>query len=455
MYLHTRLLLGILAVTLFALLVSVLVPLGSMRQDVSRETDASMQLASLLLDIEASIRGSDSGEAARSAAAREVQRAVHLRHVSVALVDGGGAPIAATPNDTPSGGTLARLLLPSGPQRVLAYPLSYRGEPLGSLRVHSNPLSEFEELEERVTSDIALLAVAILAMAISIYWMVRRGLRPVGQINGALTRLAGGDLNTRLPHFRLKDLDEICDRFNYCAAALQEAAATRRELMRRVIDVEEEERTRLARELHDELGQSLTAIKVDAAYIAREAAGSAPKIQACAQGIERLSREVMELTRGMLARLRPHGLETVGLRASLQELVDGWRMRMTERFSCALAFAGPVNSLSSDLNITLYRLVQECLTNAVRHSSARTLAIELLVEEAAPRRARRVWLRVHEEGGAPDPPVMSSNGMGLLGMRERVEARGGELECHVRHGSGVALEAWMPIEEPDPEVIDV
>lgn len=455
MHLHTRLLLGILAVTLFALLVSVLVPLGSMRKDVSRETDASMQLASLLLDIEASIRDSGSSGAARSAAASEVRRAAHLRHVSVALLDERRAAIAATPNDTPSAGALARLLLPGGAQRLLAYPLTYRGEFLGSLQVHSNPLSEFEELEDRVTSDIALLAVAILAMAISIYWMVRRGLRPVAQINAALTRLAGGDLNTRLPHFRLKDLDQICDRFNHCATALQEAAATHRELMRRVIDVQEQERTHLARELHDELGQSLTAITVDAAYIAREAAGSAPQIEACAQGIERLGREVMELTRGMLARLRPHGLESMGLRESLQELVSGWRMRMTERFSCSLVVSGPVSSLSSDLNINLYRLVQECLTNAVRHSSARTVAIELLVEEVAPRRrARRVWLRVHEDGGGGETPAMNSDGMGLLGMRERVEARGGQLEVRIGHGSGMMLEAWLPLEEPDPEVLD-
>ena len=127
------------------------------------------------------------------------------------------------------------------------------------------------------------------------------------------------------------------DRFNHCAAALQEAAATAaRADLRRVIDVEEEERTRLARELHDELGQSLTAIKVDAAYIAREAASSAPKIVACAQGIERLSSKVMELIRSMLARLRPHGLETVGLRESLQDLVSGWQARVAERFSCSL-----------------------------------------------------------------------------------------------------------------------
>jgi signal transduction histidine kinase len=374
--------------------------------------------------------------------------------VSLALLDAEGAAIATTPNDTPAGGWIARLLLPHGTERALAYPLSYRGATLGALRVRSNPLSEFEELEDRVSSDIALLAVAILAMAISIYWMVRRGLRPVGEIKDALTRLADGELETRLPHFRLKDLDEICDRFNHCAATLQDSAATRRELMRRVIDVEEEERTRLARELHDELGQSLTAIKVDAAYIAREAAGNAPKIQLCAQGIERLSREVMELTRGMLARLRPHGLESVGLRESLQELVSGWQARVAERFSCSLVVNGPVDLLSPDLNITLYRLVQECLTNAVRHSSARAVALEVAVDAGLAGAKPRVWLRVRESGVTDAAGAMSPHGMGLLGMRERVEARGGQLSISLQAGSGLMLEAWMPIEERGAEAID-
>ena len=97
MYLQTRLLLGILAVTLFALLVSVLVPLASLRQDVSRETEASMQLSSLLLDIEAEIRASDSAATAAAGAAQKVRAARHLRHVSVTLTDPAGAPLAATP----------------------------------------------------------------------------------------------------------------------------------------------------------------------------------------------------------------------------------------------------------------------------------------------------------------------------------------------------------------------
>ncbi len=445
MYLHTRLLLGILAITLLALAVSVAVPLASLRQDVSRETGASLQLAHLLFDIEAAARDSDSAQAARAAAVQEIRQAQHLRHVSLALEDPEGHVLASTPGGRPAQSWLSHLLLPKETGPAANYPVSYRGEPLGALRVQANPLSEFEELEDRVTSDMALLALAILAMAVSIYLMVRRGLRPVGQIKEALTRLAGGDLEARLPRFDLKDLGEIGEGFNHTAQVLNEAAQARRELTRRLNQVEEAERTRLSRELHDELGQSLTAIKVDAAYIAREAAGRAPQIEACARGIESLASGVMDLIRGMLARLRPHALETVGLRESLRELIAGWEARLSGRFQCSLVMGEAVDGLPPELNVALFRLVQECMTNAVRHSQARALAIRLTAEPAA---GGRVRLRVQESGGEAQPAPAGEGGMGVLGMRERVESLGGQLHLSPTPG-GLTLEAWLPL--PGPE----
>jgi signal transduction histidine kinase len=444
MYLRTQLLLGIAIITLIALGLSVLVPLGSIRGDVSRETEASMQLARLLLDVEHDVAAADAEQQARIAAAEAVRHTEPLRHVKISLVDTAGRTVAVSPTDERRGESLSRALLPSSSGAALSYPISYRGVPLGMLRVAPNPLSETAEIEQRVERDLALLVLAILAMAAAIYSMVRRGLSPVGQIQAALARLESGDLEARLPHFKLKDLDEISERFNRCAAAMQEAASQRREMTRRLIDVEEEERKRLARELHDELGQSLTAVKVDAAYIAREAAGSDPRIEACARGIEQLTTEIMEMIRGMLARLRPHGLETVGLRDTLKELVDGWQARLAGRFSCTLALSGPINSLSPDLNITLYRLIQECLTNAVRHSRARSVSIQVQVDEADARRTPRVAVRVREFDVAPEAGQVCTSGTGLLGMRERVAAHGGQLEIELSDSGGMSLTAWMP-----------
>ncbi len=446
MYLRTRLLVGIAVVTLVALAISIIVPLVSVRDDVSREIESSTQLARLLHDVYRDSYKAPDLAAARAAVAGTILHTEPLRHVKLELVDSAGGVLAMSPTDEVQGGKLARMLLPSESTVTLTYGLQYRGEPLGQLRIVSNPLSEIDEIEQRVFRDLALLGLTIVAMAVSIYYIVRRGLMPVEQIQAALTRLEAGDLDTRLPRFRLRDMDDISQRFNHCAAAMQEAAGQRRELTRRLIDVEEDERKRLARELHDELGQSLTAIKVDAAYIAREAAGISPKIEACARGVEKISSGIMEIIRGMLARLRPYGLETVGLKDTVQELVNGWQTRVADKFRCTLTLNGPVNSLPADLNITVYRLIQECLTNAVRYSRARVIDIRLTVETEAPDDVpQRVVLSVQESELAAGGPRAGTSGSGLMGMRERVQSHGGELRVDIGRSGGLSLQAWMPV----------
>jgi two-component system sensor histidine kinase UhpB len=463
MYLHTRLLFGIGAVTLAALAISVLVPLESVRSDVSRETEASMQLAQLLLDVQRAVGAAAGITEARVAATGELRRASDLRHVRISLVDDSGVLLATSPTEEPPVGRFARALLSHSAGSILKFPVLYHMTPVGELRVSSNPLSEFAEIEQRVARDLALLTVAILTMGGAIYAMVRQGLRPIALVQAALASLQAGNFETRLPRFRLKDVDDISERFNQCAAAMQEASAQRRDLNLRIIEAEEEERRRLARELHDELGQSLTAIKVDAAYIAREAAHSSSKIVNSAHAIERLSTEIMELIRSMLARLRPHGLETVGLRETLQDLVNGWQTRVADRFHCSLTIQGPVDMLAADLNVTVYRLIQECLTNAVRHSRARMIAIRLWLEEPAASdpasrthaRLGRIFVEVKESEVIATGTTVGTGGAGLLGMRERVEAHGGELRVAIDETGGLSLLAWMPIARHVMEAVDV
>lgn len=444
MYLHTRLLFGIGTVTLAALVISLLVPLESIRGDVSRETDASMQLAQLLLDVQHAVANANGSAEARFAATDQILKANDLRHVRVSLVDDTGALLATSPAEEPQVGRLTKALLSSSPPSTLTYPVVYHSIPLGVIRVSSNPMSEFAEIEQRVGRDLAVLAGILLAMSAALYWMVRKGLRPVAQVQSALASLQAGHLETRLPRFQVKDLDDISQRFNQCAAALQEAAVQRRDLNRRIIEAEEEERRRLARELHDELGQSLTAIKVDAAYIVREAAGRAPQIIDSARAIDRLSSNIMELIRSMLARLRPHGLETVGLRETLHDLVSGWQARVSDRLQCSLEIQGDVDTLAPDLNITVYRLIQECLTNAVRHSRARRMSVDLAVVEGSCE-AARVVLNVVESEVPQGEIAVGASGAGLLGMRERVEAHGGELVIEINPTGGLSLRAWLPV----------
>ncbi len=118
--------------------------------------------------------------------------------------------------------------------------------------------------------------------------------------------------------------------------------------------------------------------------------------------------------------------------------MTGWQARVANRFSCSLDFAGPIDSLSPDLNITLYRLLQECLTNTVRHSRARVIAVRLQVD------ATDVQLTVAESDVPPGSASGSAGGTGLDGMRERVAAQGGELQILWQPTGGMLLTASMP-----------
>ena len=139
MYLHTRLLLGIAAVTLAALLLSVLVPLGSVRPDVDRETEATLQLTTLLVSVEDRVRSAPDAAAALAAAAAAVRQSQPLRHVRITLQDAVGRPVAATALDADQGGWLAAELADGSGRAQLSYPLNWSGGSLGSLARQRQP----------------------------------------------------------------------------------------------------------------------------------------------------------------------------------------------------------------------------------------------------------------------------------------------------------------------------
>src|SRR6202012_1369688 len=151
-----------------------------------------------------------------------------------------------------------------------------------------------------------------------------RALRPTHAIRAGLTQLAANDLSARLPSFDLAELSAISDVFNTLAQKLEATLAERNALTRKLIAVQDEERRHLARELHDEFGQSLTAIAAQAAAAAHTAEREcAPLYEEC-RGILRTTAGMMATLRGALVRLRPPDIEELGLVQSLESLVGSW-----------------------------------------------------------------------------------------------------------------------------------
>ena len=227
--------------------------------------------------------------------------------------------------------------------------------------------------------------------------------------------------------------------------------ADNRRLANQALQAQELERRHLARELHDELGQYLNAISLDAARIRDLSSGREPEVHRVSLGLMQSASHVYRQIGGMVRRLRPIGLDEFGLPSALEHCVDGWRERLPDA-SFSLTIEGDFADLSDALTITLYRLVQEGLTNVSKF--ARTSRVEVFLVRA-PREAQepqdRQGARLIDEivvTMADDGPGTDlekpRGGLGLIGMRERVEALGGEFHVASKPEGGFLFCARVP-----------
>lgn len=219
------------------------------------------------------------------------------------------------------------------------------------------------------------------------------------------------------------------------AAAL---LAHNRELAHQLIGVQERERLALARELHDELGQGCSAIRVETALLRRCARAEDVPLLAAAARADLAAQTLYQQVRDLLRRLRPAELDALGLVAALQALCGAWSRRMG--VACAFEHDELPQPLPDLVNITVYRIVQESLTNVQRHAQAGKVSLLLQVSQADGLR-----LSLRDDGVGMDP-LAATPGLGLLGCTERAAMVGGSLRIVSAPGAGVQLHLHIPAE---------
>ena len=221
---------------------------------------------------------------------------------------------------------------------------------------------------------------------------------------------------------------------------LANALAENRRLAQHHLAATERDRKHLARELHDELGQYSNAIKIDA--VALRAAPNQQDIHAAADRIVVAVDHMHAVLGDMIRRLRPAGLDELGIVAALENGVDLWRQRLPAiRFS--LQTHGPLDGLGETARLTIYRVVQEALTNSSRHADARRIEIDVRRNLGASESAREISLFISDDGRGVDMSTFLP-GFGLSGMRERVELLGGTLQVDSTPGEGFRVRAQFP-----------
>jgi two-component system, NarL family, sensor histidine kinase UhpB len=319
--------------------------------------------------------------------------------------------------------------------------LEYQGKVLGKLIITPDPDYEYAEKWKQLIELLTLISVFFVLVNLSVIWAVAQALKPTERILSALNALEEGKLDTRLPQFNAPELAPIGDKFNHMIAKLELSIRQNHKLTHELISLQEQERKSLARDLHDEFGQCLTAINTDASIILKASDKKYPELRDSALAISQLSRHLTDMVTGLLQQLRPGLLEELGLQAALDELVTTWKSRHKE-VKCDVSITPIHEVLEEAKGITLYRLTQECLTNITKHSNATVVDIQLFYK----RKSQQEGLQLIVKDNGQGFNLNNTIGFGLPGMRERVEGLNGDLIINTTLGEGTEINAWIPIQ---------
>jgi two-component system sensor histidine kinase UhpB len=450
---RTQLLLAFVLIDFLAVLVAGSVAIVRARTQIGVEMASSMRLAEFLVgDAAKFVHHQFSADELLA----ELPKQLHsLRHVRITVKDTAGAAIAApllgrlADERPPAPGWFS--LLVAAPVKRGVVPVTVNGRTLGQVEITGEPADETAEVWGNLVAMGGVAVVLNIAMIGILYFLFGRVLDPLAVLATALSDLEHRSYGVRLPRSNARELTGIADRFNALASALETARSQNQELNRRLITAQDDERRRTALELHDEVGPCLFGLK---AYGSSIAAATSALAGEMGQNLSECSREILAITehlqsinRSMLDRLRPMALGHVPLAELLGQLVhERSRQHPQILFDCALG----TRSYGDSIDLTIYRCIQESLTNAIRHARAKQVRVEARHDSGT----AMLELTVQDDGRGM--PADTPSGFGIRGMRERVEALGGHHSIASEPGRGTCIRISIPVaRSPNAAAADV
>ncbi len=375
-----------------------------------------------------------------------------LRHVSIARqADVGDASHSTADRSTedrePHSLPAWFVALVHPEKTAVKVPISINGKP-GSLVITSHPNDEMTEIWDGIVTQLQVGSAIALALFLITMMVVNRALAPIQTLSEAMTKIETGDYGTRVKPDGPPELAAICAKLNHLAAALGDAVEDKRRLAERVVSLQDVERKEIARELHDEFGPYLFALRAHASALMRIADAREPNTDALRKHGGAILEQVnalQQFNRRVLEKLRPVGLTELGLRDALGALLRLWGESHPD-VTIETAISPSLGESGETADLTIYRVVQEALTNVFRHAGATCVNVTIEPAEQASGITRggcaRVRVRDNGRGMRPDHRL----GLGLTGMRERILALGGTLTV-ASGDSGVTVEAVVPTGE--------
>ena len=374
-----------------------------------------------------------------------------LRHVSITRQNDAAAAPATDENagndDEPSSvpAWFAELIHPE--KTAVNVPISIHGKP-GFLVITSHPDDEMNEIWDGIVTQLLVGSAIAVTLFLITMLVVSRALAPIGALSQAMTDIEAGGYDTRVKPGGSPELAAICSKLNHLAATLGEAMEEKQKLAEQAVSLQDAERKEIARELHDEVGPYLFALRAHASSLMRAAEASEPDAGALRKHGSAILEQVnalQQFNRRVLEKLRPVGLAELGLREAIGALQRLWR-DAHPGVAVETAISPSLGEPGETAELTIYRVIQEALTNVFRHAGATEVRITV---EPTPWRQTGIGFagtgatKVSVRDNGAGLPTDHRQGFGMIGMRERVLALGGSMTV-ASTGQGVTVEALIP-----------
>jgi two-component system, NarL family, sensor histidine kinase UhpB len=424
---NTRIILA----SVFILFLASIISIWQARSSVKKELDSSLKLANQLIQINIH------NPIALDSWLPHFLSLEQSRHLSIRLYQPSGEILEFSSKNPqigqkPPPAWYVRLI--SAESQKIEQHLTGKDGKAFSLIIQANPMDEIGEAWQESLNLFSILVLLMALVILMVNLLFNKAFKAISGIVNTLKAIEQGNYAARLPEFTVSEYNDIANAVNHMAAVLDATRSENQALTGHILQIQEEERQLLAKEMHDELGQSLTAVKV-LATTAKNIKGNPAPI---ANKIIDICDHLSVVVQSMMRHLHPLALTELGLKASLEDLLNHW-LEGHPDLILTLSCPDTADNLDHKITIQIFRVVQECLTNIMRHADATQAHVRLELKPD-----KRLLLEIVDNGKGCDLKE-TKKGFGLLGIRERITILGGNLSIQTEHQQGMKICAEIPL----------
>ncbi|AFJ03767.1 sensor histidine kinase [Methylophaga frappieri] len=329
------------------------------------------------------------------------------------------------------------------PQEETKHIIDHVNKAYGELSISQNKSVQVSTAWSAIHQLMSYSLLLFISLSVLLFFSISFVMRPLKLIHSRLNQIAYQNLETSLPNFTIVEWNDTANTVNHMLQRLKQSQKENQQLLFRLMNVQEEERKYLARELHDQLGQSLTGLTASHSLLMKLVDSDSDAIQTTLSRACTVTASMHIQLRHILDYLNPTDIENLGLSACLQSLINYWQQHCP-CIHYQLEMSAQLDTVSSANSLQLFRIVQEAVTNIAKHAQAKNAFITIQLDS----QKSQLELDIEDDGKLTNVTQLSA-GHGLIGISERVEALGAKLTLTSPPDGGLKLNVVMSLNRPD------